>query len=382
MNLPIPTVGQDSGPQYAQLINDCLTLIDGHTHTPGSGVPITSDAISITSDLTFNGFGLVDVKGLTLSSQVASPGNVTIYTDGTDLFYTDGSGNDIQITDAGGVAGTPGSIANLVSPASATYVSGSQTFVWQSNTGVAANLDGGSLLMRNLSPNSTNALTLSPPAGLSSNYTVTLPSLPAATRVMTITSSGSISATDGGVSTSDLADSSVTTAKIADSNVSTAKIADSNVTTPKIVDGAITQAKRAALGQAIASSSGSFSHSTAVITQVTNQSIAITATGRPVFVGLMPDGNTSLGSYIALFKNSSPSAAGFLYIRRNGTLVALYNLSATDNTGTLAVDQWPSSSIWFIDIPPAGGVGYTFLVSTVSSATIDVSQVKLVAYEL
>lgn len=193
MNLPIPGVGTEPGPDYAEDINSALTLLDAHDHSPGYGVQITPAGLNINTDLAFNNNFLTDVAGIGLTAQGSTPSVSTIYESGDDLFFVDGLGNNIRITQNGAVAGTPGSIANLVPPASASYVSGSSSFVWESDTGIAANMDFGSAIMRNLTPNSTYALTLAPPAGLSSDYSLTLPTLPVSTSFVTLTSAGTLS---------------------------------------------------------------------------------------------------------------------------------------------------------------------------------------------
>lgn len=193
MNLPIPGVGTEDGPAYATDINSCLTIIDQHSHLNGSGVPITPAAININTALDFQSNFATSLAGLTLAAQNSTPANNTIYESGVDLYYVDGLGNNIQITANGGIAGSPGSISNLTSPASASYVAGSTTFVWQSDVNTSAKMDCGSILIRNATA-SSQALTLSPPAAMGSSYTVTLPSLPAAQKFMTLDNAGTMSA--------------------------------------------------------------------------------------------------------------------------------------------------------------------------------------------
>lgn len=195
MFLRIPAVGSEQGPDYAIDINyDLLSIIDTHDHTPGRGVMITPSGLNINTSLNFNNNFAIGLAGLTLVAQSVTPTLNTIYQSGDDLFFVDGIGNNVRITQAGGIAGTPGSITNLSPPASVNYVSGSQTFVFQSNVATAANIDAGAYLFRNLSPNSTFAITLQAPAALPSNYTLTLPSIPAAQSFMTLDASGIISA--------------------------------------------------------------------------------------------------------------------------------------------------------------------------------------------
>lgn len=195
MSLPVPTVGEAGGPLYAQLIDNCLTIIDAHDHTAGSGVQITPDAMNINADLSMGGNNLTSARSLRLSPQsavlVGSSDLGCLYEVGVDLYYNDGNGNNVRITQSGAVAGTPGSISNLTSPASASYATA--TFTFQSDALTPANIDGGSFILRNITA-SSNGITLSPPGSLSSNYTITLPALPASTQPLSIDTSGNMSA--------------------------------------------------------------------------------------------------------------------------------------------------------------------------------------------
>jgi hypothetical protein len=192
MSLIIPTVGVDVGPTYAFEINQSLGLIDQHDHSPGKGMPISSEGITIVSDINMNGYAFNNLKSLTLSIQTANSIPATVFVKGVDLYYTDVNGSEIRLTKDSGVNGTPGSINNLFAPASVDYVPSSSTFVFSSNTNIAANLDIGSIKFRNLLPNSTFALSLLPPSALSSNYSITLPTLPASTSMLSIGTTGII----------------------------------------------------------------------------------------------------------------------------------------------------------------------------------------------
>jgi hypothetical protein len=192
MSLIIPTVGVDVGPTYAFEINQSLNLIDQHDHSPGKGMPISSEGITIVSDINMNGYGFTNLKSVTLSVQTSNSTPATVFVKGVDLYYTDVNGSEIRLTKDSGVNGTPGSISNLLSPAFVSYVPASSTFVFGSNTNVAANLDIGSIKLRNLLPNSTFALTLNPPAALSSDFSITLPTLPASTSILSIGTTGAI----------------------------------------------------------------------------------------------------------------------------------------------------------------------------------------------
>lgn len=183
MSLILPTVGQEPGPNWALDINSSMSLIDQHNHAAGSGVQITPAGIDINTDLPINSNNITGPRSVRFSAQL-SPLALgidigCIYVSGADLYYNDTLGNQVRLTIAGGVNGTPGSIAGLVAPATATYVPANQTFVWQSNVNTSASLDSGPLLIRNIVANS-NAITITPPNPLPADYTVTLPSAPPA----------------------------------------------------------------------------------------------------------------------------------------------------------------------------------------------------------
>lgn len=196
MNLIVPTVGLQPGPTWAQNVNTDLSTIDSHDHSSGNGVQITPAGISITSDLSFmsnNAIGLRSTRYASQGSPLIAPvDNQSLSVSGVDLYYLDGNGNSIRLTQAGSIAGTSGSIGGLVSPASVTYVSGTPAYVFQADSNKAANLDAASVTIRKLTTSSPG-ITLSAPAGLASNYTITLPTAPpASVKIVTMDNSGNI----------------------------------------------------------------------------------------------------------------------------------------------------------------------------------------------
>lgn len=198
MNLPVPVPGEESGPQWSFDLNSCMTIIDGHNHSAGSGVQINPAGININSDLPFLNNNAVSLRSSRYQVQGSLLNLATdigcLYVSGLDLYYNDISGNQVRITQSGGVAGSPGSISNLTSPASAAYVAGNETFVWQSDANTAANMDAGSYIFRNITANS-NGITVSAPSSLASNYALTWPAaLPASQKFMTMDNSGNIAA--------------------------------------------------------------------------------------------------------------------------------------------------------------------------------------------
>lgn len=199
MALPIPIVTQDPGPQYATDLNTCLTLIDQHNHQTGSGQQITPPGLNINQDLPFGSNNATQLRTARFTAQsgpLASSGTDIgcVYVASADLYYNDTNGNQVRLTQAGSIAGAIGSITGLVPPANVTYNAPSQTFIFQSTTATAANLDAGSIILRDLTSGSSG-ITLAPPASLPVNYQLTLPSSAAAFNnfVMQSDTSGNLS---------------------------------------------------------------------------------------------------------------------------------------------------------------------------------------------
>jgi hypothetical protein len=357
MNMPIPVVGSEPGPEWATDLNDCLNIVDIHDHTPGSGVQITPSGLDINTALTFNSNFATDLAGLSLIAQSGTPANNTIYESGVDLYYVDGVGNNIQITANGGVAGSPGSIANLTSPASASYVAGSSTFVWQSDVNTPANMDGGSVIIRNITA-SSKGITLTAPAALGSNYSITLPALPASQKIMTLDATGAL------------------TAPYTVDN-STITISANVIGVP---DGGITRPKMVAVGQQVSSSSGVFTTSSSSLVDVTNLSVSLTTTGRPVMLLLIDDGT---GGYVQFDRSTAAVEPGVVIaFLRAGVAISTqtYRVSlASSYTNEL---QMPPSIFQFFDVPAAGTYTYKVQAKITSATTVTVGNCKLVAYEL
>lgn len=232
MSLPIPAVGNEPGPDYAVDVNNALTLVDSHDHSPGKGVLITPSGLNISDDLPFNNNFAINLAGANFLAQGSTPSINTVYVSGVDLFFVDGLGNNIRVTQSGGVAGTPGSITNLIPPASATYVPSSKTFVWQSGVNAAANMDFASAIFRNITPNSTFGITMSAPASLGSNNSITLPLQPASKKFLTMTSAG-VQAADTDVDNSTIVIAS-NTLKVPTSGITNNEIAVGTITADRL----------------------------------------------------------------------------------------------------------------------------------------------------
>jgi hypothetical protein len=175
----------------------------------------------------------------------------------------------------------------------------------------------------------------------------------------------------------------IQTGGIATSNYGTASVdatalASNAVTTAKIIDGAVTQAKRAALGHQLSSSSGTFTTTSASLVDVTNLSVTITTTGRPIMISLV--GTTTL-SYIGVTRTGQSTQGNMMLVRDStnisGSLIYRQNVGASTSTGDIT-----PSSFMHIDAVAAGTYTYKMQASAVSGTTTSFTQIKLIAYEL
>lgn len=341
MGMPIPGVSVTAGPLWATDINSCLTIIDAHDHSPGYGVQIGPAGMNINADLTFNGYNATTFRSVRFTAQGSPLGLSTdkgcIYESGVDLYYNDGSGNQIRLTQSGGVAGSSGSIGSLASPASATYSAGSKTFIWQSGSTKAAAMDNGAVTIRETDVASAKGITLSSPTSLGADYSLTLPTaLPGSTQYLSSTSSGSMA-----FASPDTIRSSMT--KTASSSTATA----GNV--------------------AVTNDCGTYTNATTSFTDITNLSATLTTSGRPVMIKLMITG----------------SGYGFNTTAGNAVIRILRDAVTVGD-----VQIWSSFSDHYypffdqLDAPGAGTYVYKVQGRNTGAGTLTASKVKLVVYEL
>jgi hypothetical protein len=241
MSLPNPVPGIEISPNWSYDIAACLTIVDSHNHSSGQGIPIQPNGLNINSDLPFGGNNATLLRTARFSPQAspitnASPDVGCLYVSGNELYYNDFSGgHQVQITTSGNVNAGAGSITGLpYGTASATFSSG--TFVWQSSTSTAANMDAGSYIFRN-SGASSYGLTLSAPT-LGANSALTLPAVPGAQSFVTLDASGNFGtpvALSNGITASNIAAGTLTTTQIsASAGILGTQIANATLTTTQI----------------------------------------------------------------------------------------------------------------------------------------------------
>lgn len=177
MNMPVPNVGEDTGPDWATNINSCLSIVDSHTHGPDQGVQITPDGININADLPINSQNVTLIRTTRFVPQSAvltdSADLGCLYEVSADLYYNDGNGNHVRMTQGGSVAGSAGTITGLPSgTASASFAAGAFTFQSATNTPAAMNL-GPTKIAQNVA--SGKGVTISANVAQAADYDIALP---------------------------------------------------------------------------------------------------------------------------------------------------------------------------------------------------------------
>lgn len=202
MGLTLPGVGTTLGPLYASQINNNFTIIAAHNHVPGgnNGQQVPTAGIFINDNLSFNSADAIELRSTRYHAQgspLSAPSDIgCLYVSGVDLYYNDGSGNQIRMTSGGAISGaSSGSISGLTAPASASYgggFSGAGTFTFQQNTNRAALLNTGDHKFLDATTTSpAYGVTIKSPGSVASDITLTLPgAYPGSTSFVTMTSSG------------------------------------------------------------------------------------------------------------------------------------------------------------------------------------------------
>lgn len=134
-------------------------------------------------------------------------------------------------------------------------------------------------------------------------------------------------------------------------------------------------------GLAISANSGSYTTSSTTATAVTNLSVSITTSGRPVEVGLR--GMPSLTSYFGIavpIGAGSTSATGTFILQRDGSQIGAYEAKATLQSG--CAFELPPGAINTKDVASAGTFVYTLLASAdLTANTVSVKNCQLYAIE-
>lgn len=371
MNLPVPVVGVDLAPDWATNINACLAKVDTHDHTQGNGVPVTPGGMNINSDLNFQINSATNVKNLGLSLQLAPLSGAFmgfVYRVNGDLYWNNGAGTPVQITSGGSVTGSPGTITGLPSgTASATYISAQGTFQFQQSTGLGANIDAAAYVLRypgSYPTPSGNYIALQAPSSITS-YALTFPSAVAASNGSLLTSSN----------TGQLSYSVVDNTTI-QLSAGVLGIKPQGVTQDLLAPRA-TGTTVGVGGVAISGSSGAYSNGSPTPVDVTNLSVTITTTGRPVAIILTADGSGSQANIGS--SRGTNNTIGFFNIVRGASTISSSIIQSVIPAGSVQIYS-PPGSVAFTDVVGAGT--YTYKLQAYALGTVFIQFCQLVVYEL
>jgi hypothetical protein len=360
MSLLQPSIGVEGWQAAAGELNTSLSLVDGHDHSNGRGVAIGTAGLNIQGDLALNGNNLTTIRALRMSAlslgTLSASDNAALATSGVDLYYRDGNGNNIRLTQSGSIVGTAGSISGLNSPASASYVSGSGTFIWQSAASTSASMDMGSITLRPMT-SGANGVTIAPPSGLGASYALTLPPAPPGTgNALTLTSTaGNQTYLTLGTANQVLAVNGAGTA-LTYSLIGTSNIATGAVTGSTVASGTITGTNLASatitsdkLSQTVQAGSTFSAVNLSGATGTIFTSGTFTASGN-VPTKIIIQGNGS-ESYIQTSFSSGQGTNGTIILTLDGNPVSVwrFNCSASSGLAFGLTQSWPQSLVY---IPP------------------------------
>jgi hypothetical protein len=177
-------------------------------------------------------------------------------------------------------------------------------------------------------------------------------------------------------------------AMVPDGGIGAAQLADDSVTTPKLADGGVTRPKLAPVGQQTsANATGTISTTSTAYVSAGGGSLTVTltTTGRPVVVGLQPDGS-GFSAGVSIYAAAGALSAGYVAFSSDGgaTYFAEANVTTQGDGGgggsSVVVPPGAFSTLW---APAAGTYTVTVYVKvSVATATLGLSRVKLFAYEL
>ena len=106
MSLILPDVGITIGTTWATYLNAALATVDSHDHSAGKGNKITPAGLNIATDLTFNSNNATALRSVRFLNTTFTAGGADfacLYALGNELYYRDGAGNTVQLTQSGSI---------------------------------------------------------------------------------------------------------------------------------------------------------------------------------------------------------------------------------------------------------------------------------------
>lgn len=114
MNLELPTPTVTPGPEWASAQNTAFELVDSHDHSVGKGVKITPSGLNLDADLDLQSNKVYALKSTQYDNQVLTLTGASnarsVYSYQNNLYWTNGSGVAVQITDGSSVVSVPSTV--------------------------------------------------------------------------------------------------------------------------------------------------------------------------------------------------------------------------------------------------------------------------------
>ena len=470
MSLILPTPLVRTGPLYATDLNTAMLGVDSHNHVTGSGVQVPTAGLNINADLSFGGFSAIQMKAATFNLQTSFTTPRSMYFKGSDLYVRDNSGAEIQMTSGGqvnvsGTGGFSGDFGTSGVTASVPYSNTSKTYSFLQASGQRALMDQGETLIRQTigtgyaavhlkstlnnttdsdvnftlpkvditmptsHPGSTSILVISSAGAISPSST--WPSAPSATSLLSMDTSGNVSASgspvDGvtlqyssgilsvqsgagtgtgtaGIGTTQLVDQSVTNAKIANGTIvgagtGTTKFVAGTIGTADIGANQVTLSQIAARSVTASSTINSSTYGGVGSWERVggigvNYITSFAVRGGPVWIGLQDNGSGNPG-YVELsstFAGSSVDMGAQIGFSADGGSTfffqqAVRNWQLDGSSSSSGQDhRWPAGGFQMLWSPGAGTYNISVWIQVVRSGSpgdrLGIYNCKLVAYEL
>jgi hypothetical protein len=169
---------------------------------------------------------------------------------------------------------------------------------------------------------------------------------------------------------------------ITSESVTTTQIDDGTIATVDIANNAITPAKMSTSNHSISTDCVSFATTSTSYVDITNLSVSITTSGRPVEAFLIPK-DASYGNVSILGNGGVTLASGAVKLLRGAVNVGELTLSTGGSGLTDPYVVFPASTVRFFDAPVAGTYTYKLQGSVVNASySLGCGQSRLVVREL
>lgn len=123
MAMVLGTVQETLGPEWAQLLNAALQVVDLHDHSDGRGLPVTPAGMSINDTVDFQANDASNLSALLLQAVTAlatsKAGSLQRF--GSNLYWINGAGVAVQITSGSSVNSSGSGEITIDEPASFPY---------------------------------------------------------------------------------------------------------------------------------------------------------------------------------------------------------------------------------------------------------------------